>query len=114
MPALLLCLKSVDCPPLCTALFAPVATRCCREDAVVAVTWGVFPNKEIMQPTVVDASSFKVWKDEAFALWTAGWASLYEANSVSQKVLGEIKSSYFLVSLLDNNYVDGDLFKVFP
>mmetsp|Transcript_44827 Transcript_44827/g.114603 ORF Transcript_44827/g.114603 Transcript_44827/m.114603 type:complete len:601 (+) Transcript_44827:95-1897(+) len=84
------------------------------EDAVVAVTWGVFPNKEIMQPTVVDASSFKVWKDEAFALWTAGWASLYEANSVSQKVLGEIKSSYFLVSLLDNNYVDGDLFKVFP
>ncbi|CAI5722244.1 unnamed protein product [Peronospora destructor] len=31
--------------------------------------WGVFPNKEILQPTIVDSSSFLVWKDEAFALW---------------------------------------------
>ncbi len=27
-----------------------------------AVTWGVFPGKEIVQPTVVDPMSFKVWK----------------------------------------------------
>ena len=27
-----------------------------------AVTWGVFPGKEIIQPTVVDQQSFLVWK----------------------------------------------------
>ena len=29
---------------------------------VNAVTWGVFPAKEIIQPTVVDPQSFAVWK----------------------------------------------------
>lgn len=29
---------------------------------VNAVTWGVFPGKEIVQPTVVDAQSFGIWK----------------------------------------------------
>ena len=29
---------------------------------VNAVTWGVFPAKEIIQPTVVDPASFMVWK----------------------------------------------------
>jgi methylenetetrahydrofolate reductase (NADPH) len=27
-----------------------------------AVTWGVFPGKEIIQPTVVEALSFMAWK----------------------------------------------------
>ena len=30
-----------------------------------AVTWGVFPDREVMQPTVVDFKSFVAWKDEA-------------------------------------------------
>ena len=29
---------------------------------VNAVTWGVFPAKEVVQPTVVDPQSFTVWK----------------------------------------------------
>ena len=28
----------------------------------IAVTWGVFPGKEIVQPTVVDPISFESWK----------------------------------------------------
>ena len=32
---------------------------------VNAVTWGVFPAKEIMQPTVVDPQSFGIWKVQA-------------------------------------------------
>jgi hypothetical protein len=28
----------------------------------LAVTWGVFPGKEIMQPTVVDPIAFTFWK----------------------------------------------------
>ena len=31
-----------------------------RDDAVVAATWGVFPGKEIVQPTIVDQASFLV------------------------------------------------------
>lgn len=27
-----------------------------------AVTWGVFPGKEIVQPTIVEAVSFMAWK----------------------------------------------------
>jgi len=26
------------------------------------VTWGVFPGKEIIQPTIVEAVSFMAWK----------------------------------------------------
>lgn len=29
---------------------------------VNAVTWGVFPGREVIQPTVVDMASFRVWK----------------------------------------------------
>ena len=33
----------------------------------IAVTWGVFPGKEIIQPTVVDPISFESWKVRAVA-----------------------------------------------
>lgn len=32
---------------------------------VNAVTWGVFPAREVIQPTVVDPQSFLVWKARA-------------------------------------------------
>ena len=32
------------------------------EKLPIAVTWGVFPGKEIIQPTVVDPVSFHFWK----------------------------------------------------
>jgi len=28
----------------------------------IAVTWGIFPGKEVIQPTVVDPIAFKIWK----------------------------------------------------
>ncbi|XP_061353076.1 methylenetetrahydrofolate reductase (NADH) 2-like [Gastrolobium bilobum] len=80
---------------------------------VNAVTWGVFPAKEIIQPTIVDPVSFHVWKDEAFEIWSRGWASLYPEGDASRKLVEEVGGSYFLVSLVDNDYVSGDLFAVF-
>lgn len=41
--------------------------------AVHAVTWGMFPGKEIATATMVEAVSFRTWAEEAFALW-AEWA----------------------------------------
>ncbi|CAI9762942.1 unnamed protein product [Fraxinus pennsylvanica] len=56
---------------------------------VNAVTWGVFPAKEIIQPTVVDAASFLVWKDEAFETWSRGWAKLYPEAAPRRYVVEE-------------------------
>jgi len=80
---------------------------------VTAVTWGVFPAKEISQPTVVDPDSFIVWKDEAFGLWKNTWAMIYPEDSPSRKLLEEMIDSYYLVSMVDNNFVDGEIFAVF-
>ncbi|KAK4387854.1 putative methylenetetrahydrofolate reductase [Sesamum angolense] len=80
---------------------------------VNAVTWGVFPAKEIIQPTVVDPQSFMVWKDEAFEIWSRGWAKLYPEDDPSRKLLEEVQSKYYLVSLVDNDYIHGDPFAVF-
>jgi len=78
-----------------------------------AVTWGVFPGREIVQPTVVDAASFVVWKGEATAVWKSRWLNLYEPDSPSRKLLENAISTYFLVNIVDNNYISGDIFDVF-
>jgi len=83
------------------------------ENSVMAVTWGVFPGKEIMQPTIVDTRSFLIWKDEAFGLWMNDWASIYEQESASFKILQEIYKTYYLVNIVDNDYVDGNMIKQF-
>uniref|UniRef100_T1J9I4 methylenetetrahydrofolate reductase (NADPH) n=1 Tax=Strigamia maritima TaxID=126957 RepID=T1J9I4_STRMM len=70
----------------------------------VAVTWGVFPGKEIIQPTVVDPVSFKAWKDEAFALWKEQWGKLYDDDSQSRRIINHIHDTYCLVNLVDNDY----------
>ncbi|KAF4722030.1 hypothetical protein FOZ62_021943 [Perkinsus olseni] len=77
---------------------------------VNAVTWGVFPNSEIIQPTVVDVTSFMAWKDEAFALWNE-WMDVYpEDDHQSRQVLSFIRDHYFLCTVVDNDFVAGDLF----
>jgi len=59
-------------------------------NAVNAVTWGVFPGKEIIQPTVVDSASFMVWKDEAFEIWTRGWGCLFPEGDSSRELLEKV------------------------
>lgn len=46
-----------------------------RGGHVNALTWGVFPGREIVQPTVVDPASFRTWKEEAFELWLSSVSS---------------------------------------
>ena len=81
------------------------------ENCVNAVTWGVFPRQEIVQPTIVDTRSFLIWKDEAFSLWIDDWANIYDAESESYKLLNEVYNTYYLVNIVDNNFVDGDILK---
>jgi methylenetetrahydrofolate reductase (NADPH) len=83
------------------------------ENAVTAVTWGVFPGREIIQPTVVDARSFRIWKDEAFGLWLEEWRSLYAKESDQWKILTGIHDNYFLVNIVENDFVNGNIYKFF-
>jgi methylenetetrahydrofolate reductase (NADPH) len=63
-----------------------------------AVTWGVFPGKEIVQPTIVERISFLAWKDEAFQLGME-WARCYEAGTPSRTILDDVMNTWYLVNI---------------
>lgn len=62
---------------------------------VTALTWGVFPNKEIQQPTIYDSEIFSFWKEEAFNSWNE-WIKIYcdttenSPDLVSSKILTNV------------------------
>lgn len=56
---------------------------------------------------------FVALQDEAFDLWTEEWGSLYEEGSESRQVLESIAKSWFLVSVVENDFIKGDLFSIF-
>ncbi|KAI7784854.1 methylenetetrahydrofolate reductase 1 [Diaporthe eres] len=68
-----------------------------------AVTWGVFPGKEIVQPTIVESISFLAWKDEAFRLGT-DWANCFEAGSPSRILLERMMRDWSLVNIVNNDF----------
>ncbi|KAK9458471.1 methylenetetrahydrofolate reductase-domain-containing protein [Lipomyces oligophaga] len=72
---------------------------------VNAVTWGVFPNREVVQPTIIEEQSFRAWAEEAFAIWTE-WQHLYAKDSRTTELLGNIRDNYFLVSITHHDYVN--------
>lgn len=72
-----------------------------------AVTWGVFPGKEIVQPTIVEALSFMAWKDEAFELGHQ-WADVYEEGSKSRAFVREMMDTFFLVNIVNNDFREAD------
>ncbi|KAI8805676.1 methylenetetrahydrofolate reductase-domain-containing protein [Cladochytrium replicatum] len=76
-----------------------------ESDGPNAVTWGVFPGQEIVQPTVVEAISFMAWKDEAYELWNK-WAELYPQDSISRKLIESVNDTWYLVNVVDNNFKD--------
>ena len=63
-----------------------------------AVTWGVFPGKEIVQPTIVETVSFLAWKDEFYRLGY-DWAHCYEASSISRHLIESMMGQWYLVNI---------------
>ncbi|SPO00628.1 probable MET12 - methylenetetrahydrofolate reductase [Cephalotrichum gorgonifer] len=72
-----------------------------------AVTWGVFPGKEIITPTIIEEVSFRAWSEEAFGIW-AEWARVYGKGSPSERFLEGIRADYWLVNIIHHEYVDGE------
>ncbi|OTA59204.1 methylenetetrahydrofolate reduct [Hypoxylon sp. EC38] len=68
-----------------------------------AVTWGVFPGKEIVQPTIVESISFLAWKDEAFRLGM-DWAHCHDADSPSRVLIEKIMNEWYLVNIVNNDF----------
>lgn len=70
-----------------------------------AVTWGIYPGHEVIQPTIVEKISFLAWKDEAFRL-ASEWAHCYdeETNSKSRSLLDDLSNSWFLINIVHNDF----------
>ncbi|KAI1854098.1 hypothetical protein JX265_003579 [Neoarthrinium moseri] len=68
-----------------------------------AVTWGVFPGKEIVQPTIVESISFLAWKDEAFRLGV-DWAHCHESGTPSRALIDEIMNDWYLINIVNNDF----------
>ena len=52
-------------------------------------------------------------QDEAFQLWLTEWASLYDEGSKGKEVIQGIVDNWYLVSLVENDYVNGNIFQSF-
>ncbi|KAI8144096.1 methylenetetrahydrofolate reductase-domain-containing protein [Fennellomyces sp. T-0311] len=78
-------------------------TNVADDEAQNAVTWGVFPGKEIVQPTIIERVSFESWKEEAYALWTE-WEQQYAPDSKTAQLLRDIGERYWLVNVVHNDY----------
>jgi methylenetetrahydrofolate reductase (NADPH) len=80
-----------------------------------AVTWGAFPGKEIITPTIIEEVSFRAWAEEAFGIWQE-WARVYapprgkEGDSQKEKttreLLGQVRSDIWLVNIIHHSYVE--------
>ena len=67
-------------------------------DSPNAVTWGVFPGKEIVQPTIVETISFLAWKDEFYRLGH-DWSSCYPAASPSRSIIKSLMETSYLINI---------------
>ena len=47
-------------------------------------------------------------QEEAFALWQTYWGTLYPEASESRRIITEIQNTYYLVNLVDNDFVKGN------
>lgn len=77
------------------------------EASTHAVTWGVFPGKEIITPTIIEEVSFRAWSEEAFGIWKE-WAGVYPKGSDTARLLESIRDDYRLVNIVHHNYIDKD------
>ncbi|ETN46962.1 methylenetetrahydrofolate reductase [Cyphellophora europaea CBS 101466] len=78
-----------------------------------AVTWGIFPNREIVQPTVVETVSFLAWKDEAFRLGH-DWSSCYPSDTATRRLIETIMDECYLVNIVNNDFHEShEIFEIF-
>jgi len=84
-----------------------------KDEGPNAVTWGIFPNREVVQPTIVETVSFLAWKDEAFRLGE-DWSRCYQAGSGTRRLIQTIMDECYLINIVNNDFHETDeIFEVF-
>ncbi|XXH00326.1 phosphoribosylformylglycinamidine synthase [Hypoxylon texense] len=78
-----------------------------KESSTNAVTWGVFPGKEIITPTIIEEVSFRAWSEEAFGIF-GEWAQVYGKGSDSERLLEKAMTDSWLVNIIHHDYVEKD------
>ncbi|KAK7751278.1 methylenetetrahydrofolate reductase 1 [Diatrype stigma] len=78
-----------------------------QQPSTNAVTWGVFPGKEIITPTIIEEVSFRAWSEEAFGIF-AEWAKVYDKGSPSARLLEGARADAWLVNIIHHDFVDKD------
>ncbi|AET38575.1 methylenetetrahydrofolate reductase (NAD(P)H) MET13 Ecym_3063 [Eremothecium cymbalariae DBVPG len=83
-----------------------LATNHPDESKANAVTWGVFAGREVLQPTVVEKSSFLAWKEEFYRILLDWKLSFQENNALeSAELLQTVIEDYALINIVDNDFV---------
>ncbi|KAI0471074.1 methylenetetrahydrofolate reductase-domain-containing protein [Xylariaceae sp. FL0804] len=77
------------------------------EGSTNAVTWGVFPGKEIITPTIIEEVSFRAWSEEAFGIF-GEWAKVYGRGSPSERLLDAARADCWLVNIIHHDFKDQD------
>ncbi|KAI9477182.1 methylenetetrahydrofolate reductase (NAD(P)H) met13 [Coemansia sp. RSA 989] len=78
-----------------------------------ALTWGVFPGRAVVQPTLIDKMSFLAWRAEAFQTWR-DWAAMFPLESDESRFLLGTANDCWLVNVIDNDYKISDaIWRVF-
>lgn len=76
-----------------------------KDEDINAVTWGVFPGEEILQPTIVEKMSFLAWKDEVYHLLEE-WISIYKSKTIQELVSpDQLEAFNNLLTYFSENYV---------
>ena len=71
-----------------------------------AVTWGIFPGREVLQPTIVEKESFVAWRDEFYQILQEWKLNFHKFNAPeSATLIGKIIDDYVLCNIVDNNFV---------
>ena len=84
-----------------------------KDEGPNAVTWGIFPNREVVQPTIVETVSFLAWKDEAFRLGE-DWSRCYPAGSGTRRLIQTIMDQCWLINIVNNDFHENSgIFEVF-
>lgn len=75
----------------------------CRANSV---TWGIFPGREVLQPTIVEKVSFLAWKEEFFHILKE-WRLNFQNHQItdSADLLTHLISDYLLVNIVDNDFI---------
>ncbi|KIW18206.1 methylenetetrahydrofolate reductase [Exophiala spinifera] len=73
---------------------------------ISAVTWGVFRNREIITPTIIEDESFRAWGEEAYSIWSV-WRRCFPRGSEEEKFLDRMRQDLVLVNVVGNNYAGG-------